>query len=57
MIRNLGKTLSVLNEEKILRRLGLGLPFIVELNKYLMDYKLIDKYYLTNKKLVGAIWK
>ena len=52
-----GKTLSVLNEEKILRRLGLGLPFIVELNKYLMDYKLIDKYYLTNKKLVGAIWK
>ena len=52
-----GKTLSVLNEEKILKRLGLGLPFIVELNKYLMDYKLIDKYYLTNKKLVGAIWK
>ena len=52
-----GKTLSVLNEEKILRRLSLGLPFIVELNKYLMDYKLIDKYYLTNKKLVGAIWK
>lgn len=52
-----GKTLSVLNEEKILKRLGLGLPFIVELNKYLMDYNLIDKYYLTNKKLVGAIWK
>ena len=52
-----GKTLSVLNEEKLLKRLGLGLPFIVELNKYLMDYGMIDKYYLTDKKLVGALWK
>lgn len=52
-----GKTISVLNEEKLLKRLGLGLPFIIELNKYLMDYGMIDKYYLTDKKLVGAIWK
>lgn len=52
-----GKTLSVLNEEKLLKRLGLGLPFIIELNKYLMDYGIIDKYYLSNEKLVGAIWK
>jgi len=52
-----GKTLSVLNEEKLLKRLGLGLPFIIELNKYLMDYGMINKYYLTNEKLVGALWK
>ncbi|NLC48326.1 MAG: hypothetical protein GX758_03085 [Tenericutes bacterium] len=52
-----GKTINVLNEEKLLKRLGLGLPFNVELNKYLMDYGIIDKYYLTNEKLVGAIWK
>lgn len=52
-----GKTISVLNEEKLLKRLGLGLPFIVELNKYLMDYGMIDKYYLADKKLVDAIWK
>lgn len=52
-----GKTLSVLNEEKILKRLGLGLPFIVELNRYLMDYGLINKYYLTDEELVGALWK
>lgn len=52
-----GKTLGVLNEEKTLKRLGLGLPFIIELNKYLMDYDLIDNYYLSNKKLVGALWK
>lgn len=52
-----GKTLSVLNEEKILKRLELGLPFIVELNKYLMDYGVIKKYHLSNEELVGAIWK
>ena len=52
-----GKTLSVLNEEKLLKRLGLGLPFIIELNKYLMDYGIVDKYCLSNEKLVGVIWK
>ncbi len=52
-----GKTLSVLNEDKILKKLGVGLPFIVELNKYLMDYKIIDKYELNMNKLVGGIWK
>ena len=52
-----GKTLSVLNEEKLLKRLGLGMPFIVELNKYFMDYGMINKYYLNNEKLVNALWK
>lgn len=52
-----GKTLSVLNEEKLLKRLGLGMPFIVELNKYFMDYGMINKYHLSNEKLVGALWK
>ena len=52
-----GKTLSVLNEEKLLKRLGLGMPFIVELNKYFMDYGMTNKYYLTNEKLVGELWK
>ncbi len=52
-----GKTLSVLNEEKIMKRLGIGLPFIIELNKYLMDYDIITKYEMDNKKLVNDIWK
>lgn len=52
-----GDTLSVLNEEKTFKRLGLGLPFIIELNKYLIDYGLINTYYLSNKKLVDALWK
>lgn len=52
-----GKTLSVLNEDKLLKKLGIGLPFIVELNKYLIDYRIIDKYELNINKLVGDIWK
>jgi hypothetical protein len=51
------EVLNVLSNEKIMKRIGLGLPFIVELNKYLMDYGLIDNYYLSNKKLVGALWE
>ena len=52
-----GGTISVLNEEKTLKRQGIGLPFIIELNKYLMDYGLINGYHLSNKTLVGALWK
>ena len=52
-----GETLSVLNEEKIMKRLGYNLPFIVLLNKYLKDYELIDRYYLDYELLGGALWK
>lgn len=52
-----GSTLSVLNEEKIMKRLGYGLPFIVLLNKYLKDYNLVNLYTLTYEGLVGEIWK
>lgn len=52
-----GKTLSILNEEKLLKRLGLGLPFNIELCKLLMDYNLLEKYYYSNKRLVSKLWK
>ncbi len=50
------KTNKVLKEEKLLKTY-FGMPFIVELNKYLIDYGIIKKYYLDNKKLVGILWK
>lgn len=52
-----GPTLSVLNEEKIMKRLGISLPFIVMLNKYLIDYDLINTYYLDYNLLGGKLWK
>ncbi len=51
-----GKTISVLNEEKLMKRLGYNLPFIVLLNKYLKDYELIENYILDYERLVDAIW-
>jgi len=52
-----GKTISVLNEEKLLKRIGVNLPFIILLNKYLKDYELINRYILDYKELAGAIWR
>lgn len=52
-----GRTLSILNEEKLMNRLGLSLPFIVDLNKQLMYYDIIDKYTLDEEGLVDEIWK
>lgn len=51
-----GKTESVLNEEKLMKRLGYNLPFIVQLNKYLKDYELIRNYNLSYERLVDTIW-
>ncbi len=52
-----GKTISVLNEEIIMKRLGFSLPFIVQLNKYMKDYDLIKNYVLNYEGLVDKIWK
>lgn len=52
-----GKTLSVLNEEKIMKRLGIGLPFFIELSKYLKDYEVIKNYHTSSESLVNEIWK
>lgn len=52
-----GKTINVLNEDKLMKKLGFGLPFIVEVNKYLMDYGIVHDYYLDLESLVDNIWK
>lgn len=52
-----GKTLQVLEQEKLLKRLGIGLPFYVDLSIQLRLYNLIDKVYCSKEELVGALWK
>lgn len=52
-----GKTLDVLKEEKILKRLGLNLPFYLDLSIQLKLYGLINKTYLNKEDLVKHIWK
>ena len=52
-----GKTLQVLMKEKILKRLGVGLPFYVDLSLQLKLYGLLEDIYLTKEEMVGALWK
>ena len=51
-----GSTESVLKEEKILKRLGYGLPFIVDLSIQLNHYDLVDSMYLDEEVLVNKLW-
>jgi len=52
-----GKTLDVLEEEKKLSRLGIDLPFMIELSINLKLYNLIDKNYINMDEMIDAIWK
>lgn len=52
-----GKVEEVLNNEKKLKDLGIYLPFIIDLSIQLGLYKLINKIYFDNKKLIGDLWK
>jgi len=52
-----GNTIELLKNEKLIKRLGLNLPFIVELSILLKDYNLTDKLYLNKESLVGDLWK
>ncbi len=52
-----GRTLDVLKNEKQLKLLGISLPFVVDLSIQLGLYELIKKIYVSNKKLIGDLWK
>lgn len=52
-----GKTEQILNEEKLLKKLGFKLPFIIELSQGLKYYNVIDKIYYDNESLVNDLWK
>lgn len=52
-----GPVLNVLSNEKIIKRLGFSLPFMIDLSIQLKLYELIDKIYLDKEMLVKALWK
>ena len=52
-----GSKEDVLREEKIFNKIGLDLPFIVELSIKLNYYGLLDKICFSNSELVKSIWK
>lgn len=52
-----GETLLVLEQEKILKRLGFSLPFAIDISLQLKAYGLIDNVFTNYKELVGELWK
>lgn len=48
---------EVFNEERVMRKIGLEVPFAVELSQKLRVYGLIDKIYLDIERLVDEVWK
>lgn len=52
-----GPTLAVLKEEKLMRRLGMQIPFMVDLSIQLQYYELLNTIFLDKEEMVKQIWK
>lgn len=51
-----GNVKEVLKDEKTLKRLGYGLPFVVDLSIQLNYYDILNKVYYDLDELVGVLW-
>ncbi|MBR2247524.1 MAG: hypothetical protein IJ880_10920, partial [Bacilli bacterium] len=52
-----GKPLEVLEKDNLLNRLGLELPFMIDLSVKLKDYNLVDNIKLDMDRMVKDLWK
>jgi len=52
-----GNPLFILQKDNIINKIGLKLPFMVDLSVKLNDYELIDKQILDPKEMVDELWK
>ena len=52
-----GKPLEVLENDNVLNKLGLELPFMVDLSVKLKDYDLVDRIELDMDRMVNILWK
>ena len=51
-----GDTLDILKEDVLLKKLGLSLPFMVNLSLMLEFYEILDDVYLDMEELVNRLW-
>lgn len=51
-----GENLSVLQEDMYLKRLGLELPFTINLSMMLKFYELLDKTYIDYDEVIDKLW-
>ena len=52
-----GSTISVLKEERILKKLGFKLPFVYDFSLQLNYYGVLDSIFLDENVLVNKLWK
>ena len=52
-----GSTSSVLKKDSLLLKLGIELPFMVDLSLKLKFYEVLSKVYLDEEELVNTLWK
>ena len=52
-----GTPLEVLKHDNIINKIGLNVPFMVDLSVKLKDYDLIDKIELDKDRMLDALWK
>ena len=52
-----GKPLVVMREDKLLNRIGLKLPFMVDLSLKLEFYEVLDEIILDMERMVNTLWK
>ena len=51
-----GNKEAVLKNEKLLKKIGFGVPFVVDLSINLMYYDVLDKVYFDMDSLMEALW-
>lgn len=52
-----GEPLPIIEKDNVLNKIGLELPFLVDLSVKLRDYNLVEKTELDIDRLVDSIWK
>ena len=52
-----GEPLTVIEKDNTLNKIGLDLPFMVDLSVKLRDYNVVDKIELNMDRMVDTIWK
>ena len=52
-----GEPLKVLEKDNIINKVGLDLPFMIDLSSKLKDYDLIKEIELDKERLINKIWK
>lgn len=52
-----GEPLTIIEKDNVLNKIGLELPFMVDLSVKLRDYNLVEKVELDMDRMVDTIWK